>query len=111
MAKFYYCDYVTSVNGSRALLLEKKLLPFVKERLFHKVFAAEDIEYEVEIIRSEQSMIRREFPRLRSLNIRQVESSLPEIDRRYIYFGDCYARLEPVLNCIPDFYEHFDPDV
>ncbi len=97
MAKYFYCDYITTVIGARGYLLERKLVPFVKKLLYHKIVAEDDIENLVEIIRSEQSLIRREFPRLRSLDIFSADSNLPDYDHKFIHFGDCHARLQPVL--------------
>lgn len=97
MTKFYYCDYITSVVGARAPLLEKKLIPFVKRTLYHKVVREDDIDSLVEIIHSEMKLIRREFPRLRSLDVYVEDSKLPDRDHKFIHFGECYARLQPVL--------------
>ena len=95
--KYYYCDYVTSVNGSRDLMLEKKLLPFVKQLLYHKLVSQEDIEDMVGIIIKQQSMFRRKYPRLRALDVFSEDSKLPEYEHKFIRFGSCFARLEPVL--------------
>lgn len=95
--KYYYCDYITSVNGSRALMLEKKLLPFVNQLLYHKLVSQEDIEDMVGIINEQQQLFRRECPRLRSLDVFSADSKIPEYEHKYIRFGSCFARLEPVL--------------
>lgn len=97
MAKHYFCDNISSVHGARALMLERKLLPFVKNLLYHKIILEDDIEDLVGIIHSEQQLTRVQYPRLRQLDITVTDSSLPDSACKFIKFGDCYARLVPVL--------------